>query len=88
MSWDYKIEASALRALRDLGPSASAEIIAYLDTRIKGAADPRAHGKPLKHALKSLWRYRVRDWRILCRIEDNVCIVIVVGAGHRSDVYV
>ena len=25
--------------------------------------------------------------RILCRIEDNVCIVIVVDAGHRSEVY-
>lgn len=87
MSWDYKIEDTALRTLRDLGPSASAEIMDYLDGRIRGADDPRAFGKALKHGLKGFWRYRVRDWRILCRLDDGVCIVIVVDAGHRSSVY-
>ncbi|MDF3055951.1 MAG: addiction module toxin RelE [Rariglobus sp.] len=87
MSWDYKLTPEAVRKLRDLGPSAAKEIKAYLETRIKGAADPRTHGKALRHGLKGFWRYRVRDWRILCRLEDGVCIVIVVDAGHRSSVY-
>jgi mRNA interferase RelE/StbE len=87
VSWDYRIEESAKRKLRDLGPSAAKEILDYLNTRIKGSLDPRAHGKPLKHELKGLWRYRVRDLRVLCRLEDNVCIVLVVDAGHRRDVY-
>lgn len=87
MSWDYRIEEGAKRKLRDLGPAAASEILAYLNTRIRGAADPRAFGKPLRHALKGLWRYRVRDWRVLCRLEDGVCIVVVVDAGHRREVY-
>ncbi len=87
MSWDYRIEEGALRQLRKLGPSAAKEILHDLDTRIKGAANPRGAGKALRSTLKGLWRYRVRDWRILCRLEDGVCIVIVVKVDHRSTVY-
>lgn len=87
MSWDYRIEENARRKLRDLGPSAAREILDYLNTRIRGVENPRLMGKPLKHALKGLWRYRVRDWRVLCRLEDGVCVVVVVDAGHRRNVY-
>ncbi len=48
MNWDYRLEADALRDLRQLGPSVKAEIIAYLDQRIRGATDPRPFGKPLR----------------------------------------
>ena len=87
MSWDYDFEADALRALRDLGPSARAEIIAWLDERVKGAPNPRQFGLPLRGPLHGLWRYRVRDWRILCRIEDSRLIVVVVQVAHRSTAY-
>lgn len=87
MSWDYRISAEALRDLRDLGPSASREIIGWLDTRVRGTADPSTFGKPLRGKLKGYWRYRIRDWRILCRLEDGVLMVIVVAVGHRSNVY-
>ena len=87
MSWVYRIEEAAKRQLRDLGPSASNEVVDYLDARIKGSSDPRAFGKALRSELKGLWRYRVRDWRILCRLEDGVCVVVVVKVDHRSTVY-
>lgn len=87
MSWAYEITPEAAAHLRDLGPSAAAEIRKYLDTRIKGAADPAQFGKPLRGELKGFWRYRVRDYRLLCRLEKKVLIVVVVAVGHRSTVY-
>ena len=87
MSWDYRLEASALRDLRRLGPSVKSEVIAYLDQRVRGADDPRQFGKTLRGALKGYWRYRVRDYRVLCRLENKVLIVVVVAIGHRSTVY-
>jgi len=36
---------------------------------------------------KGFWRYRVRDYRVLCRLEKQVLIVVVVAVGHRSDIY-
>jgi mRNA interferase RelE/StbE len=34
-----------------------------------------------------MWRYRVGDYRILCNIEGDKLIVLVVEIGHRSSVY-
>ncbi|MBI3885453.1 MAG: type II toxin-antitoxin system RelE/ParE family toxin [Opitutae bacterium] len=87
MSWAYEVTPEAARQLRDLGPSAAAEIKKFLDGRIKGAADPEQCGKPLRGELKGFWRYRVRDYRLLCRLEKSVLIVVVVAVGHRSSVY-
>ena len=87
VSWTYEFTPEAVRKLRQLGPSAAKEIKEFLETRIQGTADPRAFGKPLRHKLKGFWRYRVRDWRILCRLEDRVCIVIIIDTGHRSEIY-
>jgi mRNA interferase RelE/StbE len=87
VSWDYRIEPAAQRDLRDLGPSATAAVRCYLDERIRGAADPTAFGKPLRGDKHGYWRYRVQDWRLLCRLENSVLIVVVVAVGHRSTVY-
>lgn len=88
MSWDYRVSERALKELRKLGPDASRRILSYLDERIKGVADPRQHGKVLRGELGDYWRYRVGDYRILCKIEDEVLIVLVVKVGHRRDVYI
>ena len=84
VSWDYRIEPSALR---DLGPNAITEVRRYLDERIRGASDPAAFGKPLRGDKHGYLRYRVRDWRLLCKLENSLLIVVVVAEGHRSSVY-
>lgn len=49
--------------------------------------NPRSRGKALTSNLSGLWRYRVGDYRILCRIHDNKLIITVIEIGHRSTVY-
>jgi len=44
-------------------------------------------GKPLIGKKAGLWRYRVGDHRIVCRIEDARVVVLVIAVGHRSKVY-
>ncbi len=73
--------------LKKLGRTAQREIIAYLDKRIAGSADPRRFGKILRAELAGLWRYRVRDYRIICQIGDSELLVLVAGVGHRNDIY-
>lgn len=87
MSWDYKFTAKAFKQLRKLGNEPSRRIVRFLKTRIQGTEDPRQFGKVLKGDLGDFWRYRVDDYRILCRIQDDELIVLVVEVGHRSDVY-
>ena len=87
MRWDFEISPAALKHLADNGPSAANEIISFLEKRVRGAADPTSFGKALRGDLKVFWRYRVRDYRILCRIEHHRVIVVVIAVGHRSTVY-
>ncbi|MBI4623735.1 MAG: type II toxin-antitoxin system RelE/ParE family toxin [Verrucomicrobia bacterium] len=87
VAWTYKIHEDADRHLDNLGPAARAEITAWLEKRIQGAANPGQFGKPLRGSKHGLWRYRVRDYRIVCRLENKILVVVVVAVGHRSTVY-
>jgi mRNA interferase RelE/StbE len=87
VNWVYRFDERALKDLRKLGHQAQRDILAYLDERVVGGADPRRFGKGLKADLAGLWRYRVGDYRILCQITDRELLVLVVAVGHRRDVY-
>jgi len=87
VSWAYSFEASALKELKKLGPQAAREILGFLDERMGSTEDPRAFGKPLKGDLKGLWRYRVADYRLICSIQEQRLVVLVLKVGHRRDIY-
>ncbi len=87
MNWVYRFDERALKELKKLGHQAQRDILAYLDERIAGDEDPRRFGKGLKADLVGMWRYRVGDYRILCQIQDDELLVLVVAVGHRRDIY-
>jgi len=51
--------------------------------------DPRRHQnvKRLKGELAGLYRYRLGDWRVVYRIDDNLNRVVVLLVAHRREVY-
>jgi mRNA interferase RelE/StbE len=87
LAWTIEFDERAQRDLARLDKPVQREITRYLDNRIASSADPRHFGHALGHDLSGLWRYRVRDFRIICKIEHDRLVVLVVAIGHRSDVY-
>jgi mRNA interferase RelE/StbE len=85
--WQVEFDQDAAKDLRKIGKPAATLILMYLRTRIATAEDPRRFGKALFGDLKGLWRYRVGDYRIVARIEDERFIVLVLAVGHRREVY-
>ena len=77
----------ALKDLKKLDNSVSRVIYAWLKKNIDGCSDPRTHGKGLTANRSGQWRYRVGNYRIICKIEDDKVIVLVLTIGHRSTVY-
>jgi mRNA interferase RelE/StbE len=53
---------------------------------LESIEDPRRFGKPYL-SLKGAWRYRIADYRLVCLIQNDKLIVLVVKVGHRRDVY-
>ncbi len=63
------------------------DVLDYMDTRIGTDEEPLRFGKPLRHGRRGLWRYRVRDYRVLCDIREQTRVVFVLSIKHRSTVY-
>lgn len=87
MAWTIEYSRQAERQLKRLDRSVAASILDYMDNRVAPLDEPRALGKPLTGGLRGLWRYRVGDYRIICRIEDERVTIVVIELGHRRDVY-
>lgn len=87
LTWAIEFDESAARELRRLDKQIQREILNYFRQRIATDEDPRRFGKPLARDLAGLWRYRVRDYRMICNIEDDKLTVLVVRISHRKDVY-
>jgi mRNA interferase RelE/StbE len=85
--WSVEFDDRARRELRKLDPQVQKEILRYLHERIAGSSDPRQFGKPLRLNLGGLWRYRMGDYRLICRLEDNRLAVLVIKVAHRREVY-
>jgi mRNA interferase RelE/StbE len=84
----HRIEVSprAKKQLLKLDRMPYQQIARYIDG-LADLDDPRTRGKELIGTLSGLWRYRVGDYRILCKILDEVLVVLVVDIGHRKEVY-
>tara|TARA_B100000809_G_scaffold68497_1_gene65676 strand:+ start:2725 stop:2991 length:267 start_codon:yes stop_codon:yes gene_type:complete len=87
LTWVVEFDDAATKELRKLDRQAQQEILRYFRERIATNEDPRRFGKPLSHDLTGLWRYRVRNYRMICNIEDDKLTVLVVRAGHRKHMY-
>ena len=87
MAWTTEFTDSARRELRKLDRTTARRIREYLNNRVLASDDPRALGKALHGQLSGYWSYRVGDYRIISRMEDNVMTILVVRVGHRDNIY-
>lgn len=87
LDWTIEITEDAEKLLSKMGKVEAKRIATFLRERLQKAEHPRALGKPLKGGLRDYWRYRTGDYRIICRIEDDIITVFVVHIGNRSKVY-
>lgn len=87
MIWKVEWLESARREFRKLDHVAQKKIIRFLREKIATNEDPKRFGKPLKSNLKGLWRYRLEDYRLICKIENDCFTVLLVRVAHRRDIY-
>ena len=87
MLWRIEAAEAAATQIKGLGPAGAARIRKYSRTRLEPLDDPRLLGRPLTgSALGRFWRYRAGDYRLLCEIQDDALVVLVVAVGHRRSI--
>lgn len=88
MAWTVELDPSVERELDKLDPQQAKRILRFLFERVAHLEDPRSIGEALKGSkFKSLWKYRVGDYRIISSLKDNVARILVVKIGDRREVY-
>lgn len=85
MVWTIEITGTAKKQLSKLDKQTAKRITGFLKGRI--GSNPKAFGKGLKGNLNEFWRYRVGDYRIICELNNQHMIILVLQIGHRKEVY-
>ena len=87
MAWAIEFLPAAAKDLKALDRGVARRIVATLEERIAAAEDPRTLGSPLAGDHAGLWRWRIGDYRVVARIEDQRVTILVVRVAHRREVY-
>ena len=88
MAWTIKLTDTALRQLEKLDKNLQRRIWKFLYERIAPLENPRSIGVALQgQRLGEFWRYRVGDYRIVAKVEDEGLVVLVLRIGHRREIY-
>lgn len=87
MAWKTEISNTAKKQLKKLDHQVQKNILDYLEKRIATDKDPKRYGDPLKRSLAGLWKYRIENHRIICDIQEEKVVVLVLRVGHRRKVY-
>ncbi len=87
MTWLIKFDPRAAKELKKIDRVAQKRIITYLKKQVAVQNNPRILGKNLTGNKQGLWRYRVGDYRIICKLLDQDLTILVIKVGHRKSVY-
>ena len=75
------------KQLRKIDKSNARLILKYIKNNILTLEDPRLRGKGLVGDKQGLWRYKIEDYRLICKIEDDKLLILALSLGHRREIY-
>jgi mRNA interferase RelE/StbE len=88
MAYNVELSAEVNRELSKLDTQQAKRILKFLHDRVAKLDDPRSIGEALHGSrLGEFWKYRVGDYRLICKIEDNRLVVLILRVGHRREIY-
>lgn len=87
MIWKLEFSPRAQKQLDKVDAVNRGRILKTMLRDLARTDDPRAFGEAMVGNWTGYWRYRIGDYRTICRIEDAVVTVFVVQLAHRREVY-
>jgi mRNA interferase RelE/StbE len=87
MAWKIEFDPAAIKELEKLDKTVERRIVKFLRERVASLDDPRQIGGSLQGTRSGLWKYRVGDYRVICSLEHDRLVVLVLQVGHRREVY-
>lgn len=88
MVWRIEFDPRALDELKRLDKTVQVRIIKTIRERMAPLENPRVLGQALRgEELGRYWKYRIGDYHLICDIQDETVLILVLCVGHRKEVY-
>ena len=88
MVWQIEVDDVARKQLAKLDKPVAKRIVEFLRQRLSQLENPRSLGAALQGAeLGNYWKYRIGDYRVIAKINDDKLIILVLKMGNRKEVY-
>ncbi len=84
MAYRVVLHRSAVRDIGNLSQPNRGRVMRAIDAL---ATNPRPRGAKLLSGPDRRWRFRVGDYRVLYRVDDDRVVVVIVRVRHRSVAY-
>jgi mRNA interferase RelE/StbE len=87
LAWTIRIADTALEDMNSLAKSDRERVLKFIYQRLQNHPDPRRLAEPLFGSFAGFGRFRVGDFRLICKFIETVLVVTVVRVKHRREVY-
>jgi mRNA interferase RelE/StbE len=85
MKWQVDFTPSARKQLENLDKSTKLRIKKDIEEKL--IIDPNRFLIPLHGDLAESYKFRVGDYRLLCKKENKKFLILVIKIKHRKEVY-
>ena len=87
MAYKIIVDPRAEKEIDKIDKQIRARIVQFIYKRLAVLDNPRSIGEAMKgERFGELWKYRVGDYRLICKIEDDCLVVLVLRVSHRKEV--
>lgn len=87
MTYSVEYTPQAVKQLKKLDKHTRALILGWIEKNLLNCSNPHQFGKGLTANRSGQWRYRIGDYRLICHIENEKLVILVLSVGHRKEIY-
>ena len=88
--YTIKLTETALKCIKKLGKSEQEYIMLWIKKNLVNAksTEEQLHKlKPLKKELKGSYKVKIGKYRLICDLNNNDLIILILKIGNRKNVY-
>ena len=87
LAWTVKFSTRAVKSLKRIDRPNQELIFKFMTEKVVKHPDPISLAKKLSGNLGDFYRFRLGDYRIVCEVQNQELIILILQIGHRQNIY-
>ena len=87
LAWTVKLSTRAVKSLKRIDRPNQELILKFMTEKVAKQPDPISLAKKLSGNLGDFYLFRLGDYRIVCEVQNQELIILILQIGHRQNIY-